>query len=170
MRAFIALEISEKIREILFAIANSFYKQNLFSGKITEKENIHLTLKFLGEIDDEAVELIKERLRKIKEKKFSAELKELGVFNENFVRIIWICLAGCDNLQKEIDDKLTDLFEKEKRFMGHVTIARVKECDREKLLEEIKKIRIDNKFDVEKFVLFSSELKKEGPVYSKIEE
>ena len=138
MRAFIALEIPGKIREKLFEIAKSLYDKNLFSGKITEKENIHLTLKFLGEIDELQVGQIIERLREIKIKKFEAELKELGVFNENFIRIIWVHLANCDRLQNEIDEALKDLFEKERRFMGHVTIARVKSVkDKEKLFEEL---------------------------------
>lgn len=170
MRCFIALEIPEKIREKLFEVANFLYNKKLFFGKTTEKENIHLTLKFLGDISESQAELIKEKLREIKIKKFDALLGNFGVFNESFVRIIWAHLVGCEELQKEIDEKLAFLFSKEKRFMGHVTIARVKSCDGEKLFKELRKIKFNEAFFVEKFVLMSSELTSSGPVYKKIEE
>ena len=171
MRAFIALEIPEEIREKLFEIAGSLFKKILFLGKLTEKENIHLTLKFLGEIDGDMAEKVREKLGEVNIKKFFVELKNFGVFNENFVRIIWCHLSGCEKLQKEIDEKLAFLFPKEKRFMGHVTIARVKNViDKEKLFEELKRISVDGVFEVERFVLMKSELTGSGPSYGIVEE
>jgi 2'-5' RNA ligase len=80
-------------------------------------------------------------------------------------------LTNCDKLQEEIDEKLKNLFGKEKRFMSHLTIARVKNIqDKEKFLSDLKAIKVDSmKFTVDKFNLKSSILKPEGPVYEDLQ-
>ena len=60
MRTFIAIDIPDSIKNEIIKIQNSLPE---FIGKKTEKENLHLTLKFLGEIDEEKIELIKKELR-----------------------------------------------------------------------------------------------------------
>ncbi len=171
MRCFISIELVEEAKKGIIKVQSELQKKKLFSGKLTEPENLHLTLKFLGEIEDERVDEIAGRLREIKFKKFKAELKECGVFSENFVRIIWVHLAGCEELQKEIDRKLTGLFQKEARFMGHITIARVKSVkDKKALLDELKKIKLSGEFFAEKFSLMKSTLTEKGPIYETIED
>lgn len=169
MRVFIAIEIPENYRREIQKIQNSLPE---FSGKKTEIENLHLTLKFLGEIEKEKLEKIKERLEKIKFPKFESEIKEIGVFEENFIRIVWLKMTNCDKLQKEIDRALAGLFKPEKRFMGHLTIARVKNVkNKGEFLENLKKIKIPAmKFMVDKFYLKESVLKNNGPEYKTIEE
>ncbi|MEM3405565.1 MAG: RNA 2',3'-cyclic phosphodiesterase [Candidatus Pacearchaeota archaeon] len=168
MRVFIALDLPEEIKKEIEKIQGDLPD---FKGKKTELENLHLTLKFLGEIDKETLDNVKKRLREINFKKFKAKLSNLGVFDENFVKIIWIKLENCDGLQKEIDYKLEDLFEKEKRFMSHITIARVKNIEnKEKFLEELKKIKITEKeFLVKNFKLKESILKRERAEYKDLE-
>lgn len=169
MRCFVAIELPEKIREELYGKSSELEKKNLFRGKITEKDNLHLTLKFLGEISGEKIEKVRKRLEKIKVKRFEVSLKEFGVFNENFIKIIWVHLLNCEELQKEIDKKLEEFFAKEERFQSHITIARVKFCDRKKLIEEVKKISLEEEFYVESFELVCSELTESGPIYNVIE-
>ncbi|MBI2056762.1 RNA 2',3'-cyclic phosphodiesterase [Candidatus Pacearchaeota archaeon] len=142
-----------------------------FVGKKIEPENLHLTLKFLGEIDDNKVEEIKKRLSGLKFKKFETEISSIGVFYEKIIRIVWLHLTNCGALQKEIDNSLKDLFTPEQRFMSHLTIARVKNVDDKKeFLEKLKKIKIPKiSFVVENFKLKSSMLNAEGPVYDDIE-
>jgi len=143
-----------------------------FSGKKIETENFHLTLKFLGEVDEEKIERVKERLGRIKFGKFEAEIDEIGVFSEKFIKIVWLHMKGCDNLQEQVDEELEGLFEKERRFMSHLTIARVKNIkDKRKFLEKTKKIKIPRiKFKIDKFYLMKSELTADGPKYSVLEE
>jgi len=128
MRVFIAINLPEVIKEECVGIQKELEKKDLFRGKFTEKENLHLTLKFLGEIDKEDLERIKEKLKEIKFKEFELELGEIGVFSPKFIKIIWLELIGegIFSLQKEIDNCLLELFERERRFMSHLTIARVK--------------------------------------------
>src|SRR4030042_587909 len=165
MRTFIAIDIPEAVKEYILEIQNSLPE---FRGKKTEKENLHLTLKFLGEVNKEEIKKIKERLGEIKIKQFEAEIKDIGLFSE---RIIWLGIKNCDELQKEVDEKLSGLSEKEERFMGHLTIARIKSAgDKKKFLEKIREIKIPEiKFLVKSFCLKKSKLSRNGPVYEDIE-
>ncbi|MEM4330973.1 MAG: RNA 2',3'-cyclic phosphodiesterase [Candidatus Pacearchaeota archaeon] len=169
MRVFISLEFPENILEIVKEVQQKLPE---FIGKKTEKENLHLTLKFLGEIEEDKVEIVKKRLESINFKKFEASLGEIGVFSEDFIRIVWIHVTNCDELQKRIDECLEDLFPKEKRFMSHLTIARVKKVlDKKSFLEKIRKINFQKEsFTVKKFFLKESLLRKEGPVYKTLKE
>lgn len=173
IRAFIAVDFPrEAVKEIL-RIQNEIKKKNILIGKFTEEENLHLTLKFLGEIDKEKLEKVKEKLKELKFKKFQSYLGELGVFSSNFIKIVWIHLLGKQflDMQKQIDETLKEQFEKEERFMSHLTIARVKKVKDKKLfLEELKKIKVSNiGFSVDRFYLLKSVLKSGGPEYSVIE-
>lgn len=170
-RCFIALELPREVLKEIKKIQELIRKRTLLTGKFIETENLHLTLKFLGEIDEDKIKEVKKRLREIKFNSFDAEFGEVGVFNKKFIRIIWIKLKGrVFELQKEIDDRLKDLFKPEERFMSHITISRVRHVKRKKeLIEYLKSIKpIKNKFKVECFFLKSSELLPEGLVYEDI--
>lgn len=174
MRCFIALDLPREAIDIIKGIQKLIEKQNLFNGKFTEPENLHLTLKFLGEISREKIEEIKEKLKEIQFNSFEAGLGGVGIFSKKFVKIIWIKLNGRQifDLQKQIDEKLKGLFQPEFRFMGHITIVRVKNVgDKKALLDYIKNIKTKKiKFKVDRFFLKKSELFAEGPVYEDIME
>jgi len=168
MRIFISIDLPKEIQKKIIKIQNSLPD---FFGKKTEPENLHLTLKFLGEINEEKLEKVKQKLKEIKFNKFQAEIDNIGIFSESFVRIVWLHLSECEKLQKEIDEKLKNIFEPEKRFMSHLTIARIKKCDRKKFLEKLKKIKISKtKFDIGNFKLKKSILTEKGPIYENLGE
>lgn len=173
MRAFISIDLPKKFYKDIEKIQNQLPQ---FSGKKTEPENLHLTLKFLGEITDEKCEEVRKRLRGIEHNIFETEVKYLGFF-DNMKRgknygPVWLHLENCYGLQKKIDFALEDLFEPEKRFMSHLTIARVKEFGNKKyFFDGLKKIKIPKiKFLVDSFKLKKSILTPEGPVYEIIED
>lgn len=168
MRTFIAVEIPENVKEEIIKIQKQLPE---FKGKLPEKENLHLTLKFLGEISENKIEEIKKKLKEIQFKSFEVQIDRIGIFENNRRGIVWLNVANCENLQKEIDEKLSDFFEKEKRFMGHLTIARIKNFkDKNKFISEIQKIKIPKlKFSVDSFYIKKSILKKEKPIYEPLE-
>lgn len=173
-RCFISIDLPELIRKEIEKIQEKLPE---FRGKKIELENIHLTLKFLGEITDREIELAREALRSVQEKRFKIKISKIGVFSEKFIRIVWLGVEDKDEeskklwrLQGDIDDKLKDLFEKERRFMGHITIARIKNLkDKKKFLEQLEKIKANLEFEVKDFRLKESILREEGPEYRVIE-
>jgi len=172
IRCFISLELPREAINYTRELQKTIGQKNLFTGKFTEAENLHLTLKFLGEIEEEKIEEVKKKLREVKMQNFEARLGEIGIFSKKFIKIIWVKLSGkVFELQKEIDEKLKGIFEPEERFMSHITIARVKYVKtRKELIEYVKNLKTKEiKFKVGKFFLKKSELKAEGPVYEDIE-
>jgi len=168
MRTFISIDMSEEVRKEIKEIQESLPE---FIGKHIEPKNLHLTLKFLGDIDESMAEKVRDKLKEIKLKKFETEINSIGVFSEKFVKVIWLHLTNCDELQKKIDSVLESLFEKERRFMSHLTIARVKSVeDKGKFLENLKKTKIPEiKFAVNDFRLKKSALTEKGPTYETLE-
>ena len=130
MRIFIAVEISDE--KILNKI-QSFQEDLEINAKPTKTNQIHFTLQFLGEIDEEKCEKVKELLKEITFSQFDLSLKGVGGFpNLKNPRVIWIGTdkKGAEKLieiTREIGMKLTSLgFEKDKKFKPHLTVFRVK--------------------------------------------
>ncbi|MEM4188494.1 MAG: RNA 2',3'-cyclic phosphodiesterase, partial [Candidatus Hadarchaeum sp.] len=114
-RAFIAIDIDEPLRQKLAEVQNQL-RETGGDFKMVEPQNIHVTLKFLGEIPDKKVEDIAEAIKKAVAgiKKFNMEIKKIGVFpNLNYVRVIWAGVEkGGDEiiaLQKKIEKELQSI-------------------------------------------------------------
>ena len=134
MRVFIAIEISD--RKILDAIKDLQDRMQI-QAKAVKLENIHFTLQFLGEVDADMVEKIKNEMKKnIVFSVFNIQIKGIGAFPKpRSPRIIW---AGTDEkggmmlkeLAKKIENSLSTLGFKQQNnknaFRPHLTIFRVK--------------------------------------------
>ena len=164
MRCFVSIDIPEKIKKEIIEIQK---KLPAFKGKITEPENLHLTLKFLGEIDKSQLDQITKILEKAYFRKFNVRVGSLGVFSPKNIKIVWLHIDDCTNLHDEIDKSLKRFFPLETRFMSHLTIARVKDIDNpKKFLENLKSIKIPQmEFTVDQFYLKQSILTEEKPQY-----
>lgn len=170
MRCFIAVELPEKIKDILKKLQEDIGDNN---AKIKWVKGFHLTLKFFREISENKVEKIKKRLENFKFKDFKLNLSKIGVFpDDKFIRVIWVGIrqkGKIIELQKNVDRKLIDIFEPEKNFKGHVTLGRVKFVrDKKKLIDSLK-LDVEGDFKVENIKLIKSELKEKGPVYTELE-
>ena len=178
IRTFIAIDIpvSQKVTEIINEL-----KKTQINAKIVETENMHLTLKFLGDTDenliDEIEKIIKDAVINIQP--FEIILKNMGVFpNQNYIKVAWIGIENAEPLKKiaeTIDAKLNNLgFEKEKRpFSVHLTIARIKSAkNKEKLIDLIDKYQKTElqKIKINKIFLKKSILTPNGPIYSNLKE
>lgn len=167
-RCFVALDLPEEAKDMIIKIQDIIRQENLISGKFIEKENLHLTLKFLGEISEAQIEGIMERLNNIKFGKLKVRLGKVGMFGE---RIIWIELVeDVFELQRKVDESLEGMFERETRFMSHITIARPKEVkDKKKLIAFLSKIGVNrDEFVINEFSLKSSVLGRNGARYEDI--
>src|SRR3989344_9617389 len=80
IRTFICIDFPDEVVKEVARVQEELGKIK-FTGKLTEIENLHLTLKFLGEIEENKLNEVKERLKKIEFEEFEAKLFELGTFN-----------------------------------------------------------------------------------------
>ncbi len=172
MRLFIAVELPKEIKDELYKFQLKL--KPFVKAVFVHKKNLHLTLKFLGDVKEDEVEEIKENLEKIKIKKFKASLNGTGIFpNEKFIKIIWISLKPENKvmeLQKKVDEEMLGFFDKESRFSSHLTLARVKNVkDKKELLATLKSSELKGEFEIKEFSLIKSELSKDGPRYEIVE-
>ncbi|MEM3422362.1 MAG: RNA 2',3'-cyclic phosphodiesterase [Candidatus Bilamarchaeaceae archaeon] len=170
-RLFVAVEIPQLTRKKISQFSSQLKDKDI---RLVDEKNLHITLRFIGEVPEQNVEEIKEKLNKIKENKFECKIEGVGVFpTENYIRVIWVGIIsdGLKKVAKKIDEVLAGIGKKEDReFSAHLTIGRVnKKTDLKKFLEENKNINFGS-FEVDKFVLFESKLTPNGPIYTKLAE
>lgn len=172
-RLFVAVPVSKEVQERIKII----YQQLKDTGadlKLVSLENLHFTLKFLGEVEENKIMEIAEKINAFASKRnhFSVGLKGVGAFpNKNLIKVIWI---GVNNSQlisliKDLDKELNYLKKNEQEEMPHLTIARIKtEKNKEKLANFIKNFANENlgEIVVEKLSLYESKLTREGPHYT----
>jgi len=175
MRAFIAIEFPEEIKTDIFHNFEKLKETGIVSGNFVEKENLHLTLKFLGDLNEEKAKKIQEKLSEVNFRKFRVKIGEIGFFpKEKYIRTIWIELKAeeIQKLQKIIDDKLFEIgiSKDEREFTSHITAVRIKSVkNKDIFLERLKKLRIKKQdFEVSNFSLIKSELTARCPIYKKI--
>ena len=169
MRLFIAIDFNE-LRDYFIELQKLLPK----NAKLSLTKSFHITLKFFGEVQPDKVETITNTLKNIKFQSFSVFLDSIGIFpTENYIRVVWVGLKPEEKileLQKSIDELLKPLFKKEKEFKAHITLARVKYPeDKKQFLEEIKKIKIENKkIEIRDFRLIKSTLSPKGAIYENL--
>ena len=178
MRCFISIDLPSKIKEEITKIEEKVQNLNEMSKlKIVKPENLHITLKFLGELTDNQINKIKQTLKGIKFESFKVKLNSVGVFPSlNYIRVLWVDVLPKKELielQKKIDIILGEQgFRKNKNFETHITFARVKFIKNEekaRFIKEIKEIKVEPfEFEIKDFSLKKSTLTKEGPLYEDI--
>jgi 2'-5' RNA ligase len=183
IRSFIAMELPPEIKSTLARLQNQLKSSSRAPVKWVDPDSIHLTLKFLGNIDTELIDKItvalEEACRGVHP--FSLEISGLGVFpNERRVRVVWVGLAGetekLGQLQKRVDDSLAPMgFRAEARpFTAHLTMARVREQatpdERQTLGRLVSGAAMESggSLNVNAVHLMRSQLTREGPIYTRI--
>lgn len=175
MRTFIAVELPLDIKEKIAKTTQPLQNLKLDANWV-KNQNLHLTLKFLGEIKEAELDKITEIIDKTA-KSFKAFRTGLGTFgffpNEKRPRVFFI-EAETKNVLESIAEALESLlekigFKKEGRFKSHITLARMKSsANIESLKSEIDKITFKEEFLVKEIALFKSALTSGGPIYEKI--
>jgi 2'-5' RNA ligase len=179
IRAFIAFELPDAILAALDSVQRGLRPYG-FRVKWVRPEGIHLTLKFLGDIKAADIEPIAGIMFDAAKDfaPFSLTARAIGVFpGIKRPRVIWSGLAGDVNrlgdLQQKMDESLTRIgFAKENRtFRGHLTLGRFQAGADPKALAQALQEFADFKtesFAADRIILFKSELKPTGAVYSKL--
>lgn len=171
MRVFVAIDLPENVRSELAALQHF-----LAVGRSVPEENLHLTLTFLGEQREEALEETHEALSAITSPAFDLELYGVGTFGKRSPQVVFADMARCDALI-ELEGRMTRSlrnagldFEK-RRFRPHVTIARLPKVVSAFELAEVRDY-LDahasfrgSPFQVTCFHLFRSTLRPQGAVH-----
>ncbi len=179
LRTFFAIEIPDGIRgwinsEIIMPLSKLPCKITWVAPK-----NIHLTMRFLGEITFENVASVIENVLRMPKtfSQISLHLSDIGTFGKNSPRVVWIGIGG--ETQKLVD--LHDNIEKaclsaglpsdDKKLSPHITIGRVKSpAHTGQLLSAIKKVQIKPlDFVAKEVILFKSTLTPGGAIYEIVE-
>lgn len=174
LRLFFAVNFNEEIRKRIFEITKEFKKFNEMI-KYEPIEKLHLTLLFLGNVDESLLRQLNLNAKQISEKYLSTEVRfnGLGVFkNFKFPRVIWIGIEENQTLRDLANDlkKLSDqlgIKTDEKEFSPHITLGRVKGNLSDKFIEFFKSYTFEPfSSKVESFELMESKLEKSGSVYT----
>jgi len=182
LRLFVAVELPASVRQRLADLAAEVRGMGLERLRWVRPENIHITLKFLGETPADRQPEIEDALRAAAEGVAPHELTlgELGKFGgRQSPRVLLVDVRGdvdaLKALQKRVDGKIAPLgFPAEKRpFAAHLTLARVPQDLARKvarpLTEAIDAVKVpDPPIPVREIVLMRSELRREGPVYTRL--
>ncbi len=174
-RIFVAVDISEAAKELV-----GKHQEELKKGFPTvrvgweKREKLHLTLKFLGEIDDERLAELEVIVKKTAQKfsKFKLFLRNNGVFpNKKRAKILWFGIddkkGSLTEIKENLEAELEKLgFAKEKRrFKPHLTIARLREPSKDLVSKHLENKIEPVGFEVSGIVIYESELRPTGSVY-----
>ncbi len=171
-RLFIAIDMPPAVIDESKRLQKVLQKQDLFGGRFTDEHQMHITLKFIGDVASQDVESVKKLLQKIKFNTLPAHLGPIDVFTRGkYISVIFLPII-CPQLipvVEQINQLLLPWCEKEKRtFTSHITLARVKKVDDvPKLLDAIRCLKITPiEFTIDSFILKQSVLKPTGPIYN----
>lgn len=176
MRTFIAVELPERIKREIGGLQAPFKKTGTFVSWVKPK-NIHVTLKFLGEVPEEKINEVFSATQKALEgkRKFTMSLKGTGAFpNPRRPRVIWVGAgSGGEELSllaAGIEQEMEKIgFPKEKRkYSAHFTIGRVKSPKNiEKLMELVSSSDFQTEeIEVNEVVVMKSQLDPGGAIYT----
>lgn len=179
MRAFIAIELSKECKDYLTLVESQFKKSNA-DVKWVSQDNLHITLKFLGDINEEQVNKLIAAITDIasKHKQFTLKLGPTGAFpGIRSPRIIWVGVTKGDNELKEIAREIelnavkAGIPEENKPFSSHITIGRTRSgLNREELIQLLdsstKGLPAETPESIVKDItLYKSTLTPKGPIY-----
>jgi len=170
-RLFVAIDVPQNVKDEVIRIQQDLRLHTLCEGKFTEPAGIHITLKFIGEVTTDQIELINYALNIIQAPQMTIFLDKLDIFTRGpIVKIILMRInaAYISDLMLQIERCLLPWVPAGKRdYIPHLTLVRVKK------VSDVHALMTYNRetyakplpFTVDHFVLKQSVLTIEGPVY-----
>jgi 2'-5' RNA ligase len=180
IRSFVAFDIDSQQILAKLGEAQDILSRSGADLKLVELQNIHITLRFLGDITQSMVDRIGQEMQSITFKSFDVEIKGIGAFpNLRYAKVIWAGIQGGEEELSKIFSQLEPRLRllgfapDSKGFSPHLTIARVK-SGRNKS-ELAKAVTEMSAFEFGKVQAKSLRLKKSlltprGPIYSILKE
>ncbi len=181
IRAFLAIELPEPILKKIGEVQRDL-RSTEADVRWVDPGRIHLTLKFFGNIEEARIDPIFQSIEELLRRRlpFSLKVRGVGAFPHlKNPRVIWVGLVDGKEVltavQKEIETHLERIgFQPEDRpFHPHLTLGRMKSGrGKEELAGRMERYREEEfgNFEVEKVVLFKSDLRPSGPIYTPLRE
>lgn len=177
MRAFVAIEVPDRVLDSLAA----FQEEISTTGadiKLVERQNLHFTLKFLGEISEAQAAGVQSRLGSLALKGAEVEVNGAGAFpSPARARVVWAGVARehvsmVEPIAHEVIRSLEGIGERDDRpFQAHITLGRVRSDRNMRQLGELLRTNSTRQFGtamLSELKLKSSVLTPTGPVYTDI--
>lgn len=174
IRAFLAIDLDDDLKPKINKIIREFKKTDA-RIKYVELTNLHLTLKFFGDIDTEGLSLLEDAISNVLSEfeSFNVKIKGCGAFpNSNRINVIWVGIDD-DSIIRDMHDLLDKEFvrlgfDKDRKFSTHLTIGRMKSAKNKNkvksTIEEFKDVEI-GEMEVTQISLKKSTLTPAGPIY-----
>lgn len=169
IRLFIAIDIPENIRREIQGMGRS-----IPYARSVPEDQLHLTLKFIGEVENSRLLDICDALNGIDQRQFSLRLQGVGTFPPRGTpRVLWVGVAPAINtftLRNSIERTLSDIGipRGKKRYTPHITLARLRNSP----VRQLQQFLAGNaffqsaEFTVESFILYSSRLTSKGAIHT----
>lgn len=180
IRSFIAFDIENELVVKKIKDLQCFLTATGADLKLVEPKNIHITIRFLGNITMNMAEKIFEEMKKVKFTPFNVKILGVGAFpNLRYPRVLWAGITQGDeqlqNIFNQLEPRLRGLgFAPDpKGFSPHLTIARVKSGRNKAELAKFVTENVNYEFGMVKaecLKLKRSDLTPKGPIYSTLKE
>lgn len=167
MRLFVALSLPRPVAQSLMPLQGG-----VPGARWQTREQLHLTLRFIGEVGGQDVEAIDDALAGIAAPDFTLQLHGVGQFGGKQPHSLWAGVRpnpALDHLQRKVDAAIRRVGQPQDqhKFTPHVTLARLRHPDEEKMVDWLKyhALYTSAEFEAGAFHLYSSQLTSDGSVY-----
>jgi 2'-5' RNA ligase len=167
IRLFVALSLPEDVAQGLLALQGG-----VPGARWSTREQLHLTLRFIGEVDERDANAIHEALCGISVSRFTVELKGVGAFGGKNPRALWAGVAPNEaliHLQRKIESAIQRLGfpAEERKFTPHVTLARLRAAPGARVMDYVAdhSLYASGPFETNRFILYSSRMTPNGSIY-----
>lgn len=175
IRLFVALKIPDEIKTYLLDKCREISNKDKFYRWETP-DKLHLTIKFIGEVDEQIVDSISQELDFIKDyKTLELQLTKFGFFfRDRLPRILWAGLESGESIYKlveELNSRLSifSIPVERKKFKPHLTLLRIKKHPGNEFINRFNEFKLENlNFKSNEIVLMKSELSRAGARYTEI--
>jgi 2'-5' RNA ligase len=167
MRLFVALALPDEI-----AAPIALMQAGVPGARWCGRDQLHLTLRFIGEVDGRDAAAIDDALSTIRAPAFELALKDVGQFGGRNPNALWAGVRTSEpllHLQRKIETALQriGLAPDGRKFTPHVTLARLKATPRGRVIDYLTDHALfaSGPFEIRAFILYSSQLTPNGSIY-----
>ena len=167
MRLFVAIALPDSVADGLVMLQGG-----IPGARWSTREQLHLTLRFIGEVDGRDAAAIDDALAAIRSPRFALELKGVGEFGGRNPRALWAGMRDegpVVHLQRKIESAVqrAGIAAEERKFSPHITLARLRGAPRDRVITFLSAhaLYASGPFEVNGFILYSSTLTPNGSLY-----